>query len=120
GDLEQGGLHVDDLAEDGGADPQGDVVAGDHGLLVAGHRELAHVHLCHPVDERHHDVHAGLADGLELPQPLHHPDTPLLDDLEHPAGQYHQGQDDHHDDDDEDHHQAGGNAGNHRTDLLPA
>ena len=81
-DLEERGLHVDHLAEDGGADLERHVVLRDHGLLVPRHRELAHVDLLHLVDEGHQDPHAGLVDRLELAQPLDDADAPLLDDLD--------------------------------------
>ena len=55
-DLEQGQLDVGHLAEDGGADPQGHVVLGDHRLLIAGAGELADVDLVHPVGQRHQHV----------------------------------------------------------------
>ena len=81
-DLEEGRLDVDHLAEDGGGDPQRDVVRGDHRLLVPGHGELAHVDLLHPVDEGAQDAQAGLVDRLELAEALDHADAALLDDLE--------------------------------------
>ena len=106
-DLEERRLHVDHLAEDGRADLQRDVVLRDDRLLVPGHRELAHVDLLHPVDERHRMCRPGWSTALNSPRRLTTPDAPLLDDLDeagdeqgrHPDG----GQDC---DDDDPHHLA--------------
>ncbi len=81
-DLEQRELHVGDLAEDGRAHLQRHVVLGDDRLLVARPRELADVHLVHPVGEGEQHVEARLADGPELAEALDHPHAALLDHLQ--------------------------------------
>src|SRR5438270_9224356 len=77
---EQGKLGVDDLAEDGGIDAHGDVVARNDVLFVAGSGRLTDVDQHHRVNERHQEGQTGLADRMELADARDHADVTLLDD----------------------------------------
>ena len=81
-DAEQGKLGVDDLAEDGGVDADGDVVARDDVLLVASPGRLADVDKDHRVDQWDEERQARLPDRVELANTLHDADITLLDDVD--------------------------------------
>src|ERR1035441_8618680 len=112
-DLEQRQFDIGDLAEDGRADLQGDVVLSDHRLLIAGVGELADVDLVHTIGQRHQQVQPGLLNGPELSEPFDHAHTPLLYNFQRRLQKH---GDEHHDDDATYHCCGGGGCRSIRSD----